>query len=174
MGLLGLTRVGSRRVVQISAGFMIFFSTLGPPFFFSLEPASCIFSSCFRSYCINYLMWYSVLAGKFGALFASIPFPIFAALYCVLFGLVGKDVIHFNRIVHVMLFSFLSLICFFVIFPPCSICWDLISPVHKCELNAQSHHYWTLAFPWNICPPVFQWHFHYFGPWSRKYTCRLG
>ncbi|XP_028067957.1 nucleobase-ascorbate transporter 1-like isoform X1 [Camellia sinensis] len=29
VGLLGLTRVGSRRVVQISAGFMIFFSTLG-------------------------------------------------------------------------------------------------------------------------------------------------
>ncbi|KAL0311262.1 UNVERIFIED_CONTAM: Nucleobase-ascorbate transporter 1 [Sesamum angustifolium] len=55
-GLLGLTRVGSRRVVQISAGFMIFFSILG----------------------------------KFGAVFASIPFPIFAALYCVLFGLVGS------------------------------------------------------------------------------------
>ncbi|KAM3261795.1 hypothetical protein ACQJBY_052469 [Aegilops geniculata] len=28
-GLLGLTRVGSRRVVQISAGFMLFFSILG-------------------------------------------------------------------------------------------------------------------------------------------------
>ncbi|ERM97670.1 hypothetical protein AMTRI_Chr01g110390 [Amborella trichopoda] len=55
VGLLGVTRVGSRRVVQISAGFMIFFSILG----------------------------------KFGALFASIPFTIFAALYCVLFGLVA-------------------------------------------------------------------------------------
>ncbi|KAK2442617.1 N-terminal acetyltransferase [Trifolium repens] len=61
VGLLGLTRVGSRRVVQISAGFMIFFSTLG----------------------------------KFGAVFASIPFPIFAALYCVLFGLVGAVGISF-------------------------------------------------------------------------------
>lgn len=29
VGLLGLTRVGSRRVVQVSAGFMIVFSTLG-------------------------------------------------------------------------------------------------------------------------------------------------
>jgi hypothetical protein len=29
VGLLALTRVGSRRVVQISAGFMIFFSVLG-------------------------------------------------------------------------------------------------------------------------------------------------
>uniref|UniRef100_A0A1D1Z5M7 Nucleobase-ascorbate transporter 2 n=1 Tax=Anthurium amnicola TaxID=1678845 RepID=A0A1D1Z5M7_9ARAE len=55
VGLLGATRVGSRRVVQISAGFMIFFSILG----------------------------------KFGALFASIPFTIFAAVYCVLFGLVA-------------------------------------------------------------------------------------
>ncbi|GJY45400.1 nucleobase-ascorbate transporter 1 [Tanacetum coccineum] len=55
VGLLGLTRVGSRRVVQLSAAFMIFFSILG----------------------------------KFGAVFASIPFPIYAAVYCVLFGLVG-------------------------------------------------------------------------------------
>jgi len=54
-GLLALTRVGSRRVVQISAGFMIFFSILG----------------------------------KFGAIFASIPAPIFAALYCVFFAYVG-------------------------------------------------------------------------------------
>ncbi|KAL6546490.1 DUF1279 superfamily [Orobanche minor] len=55
VGLLGSTRVGSRRVVQISAGFMIFFSMLG----------------------------------KFGALFASIPFTIFAAVYCVMFGFVA-------------------------------------------------------------------------------------
>ncbi|CAD6344224.1 unnamed protein product [Miscanthus lutarioriparius] len=54
-GLLGLTRVGSRRVVQISAGFMIFFSILG----------------------------------KFGAVFASIPGPIIAAIYCLLFAYVG-------------------------------------------------------------------------------------
>ncbi|KAK4493319.1 hypothetical protein RD792_017793 [Penstemon davidsonii] len=56
IGLLGSTRVGSRRVIQISAGFMIFFSILG----------------------------------KFGALFASIPFTIFAAIYCVMFGLVAS------------------------------------------------------------------------------------
>ncbi|KAA0057886.1 nucleobase-ascorbate transporter 6 [Cucumis melo var. makuwa] len=54
-GLLALTRVGSRRVVQISAGFMIFFSILG----------------------------------KFGAVFASIPAPIVAALYCLFFAYVG-------------------------------------------------------------------------------------
>ncbi|PIM99846.1 Xanthine/uracil transporter [Handroanthus impetiginosus] len=54
-GLIGLTRVGSRRVVQISAAFMLFFSVLG----------------------------------KFGAVFASIPIPIFAALYCIFFGYLG-------------------------------------------------------------------------------------
>ncbi|VVA90854.1 unnamed protein product [Arabis nemorensis] len=54
-GLLAVTRVGNRRVVQISAGFMIFFSILG----------------------------------KFGAIFASIPAPIVAALYCLFFAYVG-------------------------------------------------------------------------------------
>ncbi|KAK2396089.1 Xanthine/uracil permease family protein [Trifolium repens] len=56
VGLLGLTHIGSRRVVQMSCGFMIFFS----------------------------------IFGKFGAFFASIPLPIFAAIYCVLFGIVGR------------------------------------------------------------------------------------
>ncbi|GAV81135.1 Xan_ur_permease domain-containing protein [Cephalotus follicularis] len=51
-GLLGLTRVGSRRVIQMSAAFMLFFAVLG----------------------------------KFGAVLASIPWPIVAALYCVLFA----------------------------------------------------------------------------------------
>ncbi|KAF8005984.1 hypothetical protein BT93_K0307 [Corymbia citriodora subsp. variegata] len=55
-GLLAVTRVGSRRVVQIAAGFMIFFSVLG----------------------------------KFGAVFASIPAPIIAALYCIFFAYVGS------------------------------------------------------------------------------------
>ncbi|GMY17382.1 putative nucleobase-ascorbate transporter 10 isoform X1 [Fagus crenata] len=55
-GLLALTRVGSRRVIQISAGFMIFFAVFG----------------------------------KFGALFASLPLPIVAALYCVFFGYVSS------------------------------------------------------------------------------------
>ncbi|XP_022727220.1 nucleobase-ascorbate transporter 6-like isoform X2 [Durio zibethinus] len=60
-GLLALTRVGSRRVVQISAGFMIFFSILG----------------------------------KFGAVFASIPAPIIAALYCIFFAYVGAGGLSF-------------------------------------------------------------------------------
>ncbi|KAK6939549.1 Nucleobase cation symporter 2 family [Dillenia turbinata] len=56
VGLLGLTHIGSRRVVQISAAFMFFFSIIG----------------------------------KFGAFFASIPTPIFAAIYCILFGIVAS------------------------------------------------------------------------------------
>ncbi|XP_061372002.1 putative nucleobase-ascorbate transporter 10 [Gastrolobium bilobum] len=55
-GLLALTRVGSRRVIQISAGFMILFSVFG----------------------------------KCGAVFASIPLPIMAAMYCVSFGYVSS------------------------------------------------------------------------------------
>ncbi|KAI9200329.1 hypothetical protein LWI28_006106 [Acer negundo] len=55
-GLLALTKVGSRRVIQVSAGFMIFFS----------------------------------IFGKFGAIFASIPMPVVAALYCILFGYVSS------------------------------------------------------------------------------------
>lgn len=61
VGLLGLTHIGSRRVVQISTGFMIFFS----------------------------------IFGKFGAFFASIPLPIFAAIYCVLLGIVAATGISF-------------------------------------------------------------------------------
>ncbi|XP_064951588.1 nucleobase-ascorbate transporter 6 isoform X3 [Musa acuminata AAA Group] len=61
-GLIALTRVGSRRVVQISAGFMIFFSVLG----------------------------------KFGAVFASIPGPIIAALYCLFFAYVLQVSVSFN------------------------------------------------------------------------------
>nr|GEU87997.1 nucleobase-ascorbate transporter 6 [Tanacetum cinerariifolium] len=60
-GLLAVTRVGSRRVVQIAAGFMIFFSVLG----------------------------------KFGAVFASIPAPIVAALYCLFFAYVGSSGLSF-------------------------------------------------------------------------------
>ncbi|KAK2968606.1 hypothetical protein RJ640_005273, partial [Escallonia rubra] len=65
-GLLALTRVGSRRVVQISAGFMIFFSILG----------------------------------KFGAVFASIPAPIIAALYCLFFAYVGAGGLSFLQFCH--------------------------------------------------------------------------
>ncbi|KAF4390359.1 nucleobase-ascorbate transporter 3 [Cannabis sativa] len=61
VGLLGLTHIGSRRVVQISTAFMFFFA----------------------------------IFGKFGAFFASIPLPIFAAIYCVLFGIVAASGISF-------------------------------------------------------------------------------
>ncbi|XP_028226994.1 putative nucleobase-ascorbate transporter 9 [Glycine soja] len=63
-GLLALTKAGSRRVIQISAGFMIFFS----------------------------------IAGKLGAVLASIPLPIIAAMNCIFFGYVssaGLDFLQF-------------------------------------------------------------------------------
>ncbi|XWS24286.1 hypothetical protein CRYUN_Cryun28dG0088000 [Craigia yunnanensis] len=66
VGLLGLTHIGSRRVVQISTAFMIFFS----------------------------------IFGKFGAFFASIPLPIFAAIYCILLGIVAASGITFIQFVN--------------------------------------------------------------------------
>lgn len=41
VGLLGLTRVGSRRVIQISSGFMILFSILGWYYLFELDFGMC-------------------------------------------------------------------------------------------------------------------------------------
>lgn len=41
---------------------------------------------------LNHLSWFStrlMISGRFGALFASIPFTMFAAIYCVMFGYVG-------------------------------------------------------------------------------------
>ncbi|KAI8532640.1 hypothetical protein RHMOL_Rhmol11G0229100 [Rhododendron molle] len=64
VGLLAQTQSGSRRVVQISAGFMLFFGVFG----------------------------------KFGAILASIPLPIFAALQCILFAYetsAGLDLLQF-------------------------------------------------------------------------------
>lgn len=43
-----------------------------------------------ESYIISFNSYVLPPAGKFGALFASIPFTVFAAAYCVLFGLVGE------------------------------------------------------------------------------------
>ncbi|KAL8166052.1 hypothetical protein V2J09_007551, partial [Rumex salicifolius] len=66
VGLLGLTRVGSRRVVQTSTAFMFFFA----------------------------------IFGKFGAVFASIPLSVFAAIYCVLWGIVAATGISFVQFVN--------------------------------------------------------------------------
>ncbi|XP_057722367.1 putative nucleobase-ascorbate transporter 10 [Arachis stenosperma] len=77
-GLLALTRVGSRRVIQISAGFMILFSVFG----------------------------------KFGALFASIPLPIFAALYCVVFGYVSSSGLGFLQFCNLNSFRTLFILGF--------------------------------------------------------------
>lgn len=84
-GLLALTRVGSRRVVQISAGFMIFFSILGKCVSSLLE-LKMNWTETDKLYiyvCIFFFL------GKFGAVFASIPAPIVAALYCLFFAYVG-------------------------------------------------------------------------------------
>jgi len=53
--------------------------------------------------------YFAIFAGKFGAVFASIPFPIFAALYCVLFGLVGMSLAISEFSFLLLFFSFLFL-----------------------------------------------------------------
>lgn len=88
---------------------MIFFSILGQYQLISLESSIERASSCSRfhksnnpivscsrdfendptSHPLMVLVNRDRVVGKFGAVFASIPFPIYAALYCVLFGLVG-------------------------------------------------------------------------------------
>jgi len=82
VGLLGSNRIGSRRVIQVSAGFMIFFSMLGQ--WKTTQNVQIYFIISLK---IHILL---LSSGKFGALFASIPFPMFAAVYCVLFGIVGE------------------------------------------------------------------------------------
>ncbi|KAK2382323.1 uridine kinase [Trifolium repens] len=83
VGFLGSNRIGSRRVIQVIVGFMIFFSMLG----------------------------------KFGALFSSIRFPIFAALFgaCIHILIRDKDISNHNFVFYsdrlIRLLSMVSVIC---------------------------------------------------------------
>jgi len=60
----------------------------------------------------------SAFAGKFGAFFASIPLPIFAAIYCVLFGLVGE----IHKSCHACFFNFIGLLSILI----CGCASDLV------------------------------------------------
>jgi nucleobase transporter 1/2 len=68
---------------------MIFFSMLGEPLFYHLAIELFADHVSPEKQETLFLTVHFCVAGKFGALFASIPFTIFAAVYCVLFGLVG-------------------------------------------------------------------------------------
>ncbi|KAI8532629.1 hypothetical protein RHMOL_Rhmol11G0228300 [Rhododendron molle] len=103
VGLLAQTRSGSRRVVQISGGFMLFFAVFG----------------------------------KFGAILASIPLPIFAALQCISFAYetsAGLDLLQFCNfdklrtkfIVGFLIFMGLSVPQYFIGYMGTSSC----GPVH--------------------------------------------
>lgn len=132
MGLLGLTRVGSRRVVQISSAFMIFFALLG--LYDCMSPRHILISeirnvTIFNRYTLllnQYIPPFELHAGKFGAVFASIPVPIYAALYCVLFGLVGRQIImEIPYFLYYVWCKFMSL-CLFI----CRVSGLIISSVH--------------------------------------------
>lgn len=82
-----------------------------------------------------YMTEKSCLAGKFGAFFASIPLPIFAAIYCILYGIVGKSS---QSVMPVTLSSIISSwnltsICL----PTLSCDWDYTYPVHEQQFHAK-------------------------------------
>jgi len=95
VGLLGLTHIGSRRVVQMSCGFMILCSIFGTIYYISVlvwrVPLHFNVTYVINDFSMS-------ISGKFGAFFASIPLPIFAAIYCVLFGIVGRCCRHYINI----------------------------------------------------------------------------
>lgn len=167
MGLLGSTRVGSRRVIQISAGFMIFFSILGEQQFIIHTTTSWITSSL----CPLKLIFLFVLAGKFGALFASIPFTIFAAVYCVLFGLVGEYWYHYFALIPLFLtLQFGGWICTVAF----SFCGAIIFAIYKHELNEEPLHHGCGFLPGFVHSWVFQG-IHLCCPsWSCSYKGWMG
>lgn len=91
VGLLAMTKIGSRRVIQISATFMLFFSIFGILlFFFLLKLFHC--TNEFGEYFFGLvLIYFDQNAGKFGAFFASIPLPIMASVYCIVLCFVCKS-----------------------------------------------------------------------------------
>lgn len=104
VGLVGLTRVGSRRVAEISAGFMLFFSIFGT-FHHSIDTLNHQVSCELENMAVTRWLrirskklscWHFIhlvlllVAGKFGAVLASIPQPIVTAFLCINFGVVGE------------------------------------------------------------------------------------
>lgn len=129
---------------------MIFFSMLGRDWLLFLKKSSFFNLSNF----FNLFLLFSAVVlveyvGKFGALFASIPFTIFAAVYCVMFGLVGKQVcflLFFHH--HLSSLSLLAMKSVFSDFPSFS---GLILPaIHKHEFNEEPLHHWSFPVPWFV------------------------
>ena len=116
---------------------------------------------------LNHLSWFStrlMISGRFGALFASIPFTMFAAIYCVMFGYVGKCLRYQNYRCssHISFFlisvhfitkiSTLYNTCLAGSFLRCS--GALLLAVHQHELDAQPLHRRRLAVPRHFHPGV--------------------
>ena len=104
VGLLAMTKIGSRRVIQISAAFMIFFSIFGNFFY------CCWCRIEFSGY---FLIYIYQNAGKFGAFFASIPLPIMASVYCIVLCFVCKSLHHITLVLAIdYIYIFIQYICF--------------------------------------------------------------
>jgi len=59
-------------------------------FRYYIPPETHVATRFFFQFYISGVINLLLLSGKFGAFFASIPLPIFAAIYCVLYGIVGR------------------------------------------------------------------------------------
>lgn len=111
-------------------------------------------------------------AGKFGALFASIPFTIFAAVYCVLFGLVGQ--LHSPLISHKIIntcYIYLNTSFFGVL--RYSFCWTLFPTIHKHELPEKPLHHRRVSLLRTIDPRVLQRLRREGIAWSSSHQCWL-
>lgn len=114
----------------------------------------------------------SSFAGKFGAFFASIPLPIFAAIYCILYGIVGKwsqsvmpvalSSIIINWKVTSIFFSTLS--CY----------WDFTYPVHEQQFLAKYLCIGRLPLHGHIYSSIFYHEYKCSWAWTCQNERRMG
>jgi hypothetical protein len=102
----------------------------------------------------------TILAGKFGAFFASIPLPIFAAIYCILFGIVGKSECPPWVLAYMNLLSNfgknLPLLPNLRTLLALSRCGSLVHAVHQQKLHQEHLHHWAGTVPWHLNPSILQ------------------
>ncbi|EOX93324.1 Xanthine/uracil permease family protein isoform 2 [Theobroma cacao] len=184
VGLLGLSRVGSRRVVQLSAGFMMFFSTLGihtllqspeskendipaiRSIYDSLSQCPGIWLRLKQELLFNTHFWQSI------KLILSQQEPRFAVLHLISLFSWKPEIyfLSFNRYFNIIFPLYgtsrkiwscvcihtLPNICCTVLCSiwPCGFSWIIISSIHKHELHEKPHYYRAISLPWTFHPTI--------------------
>lgn len=148
VGLLGSTRVGSRRVIQISAGFMIFFSMLGK----YLSSHIFTYTSSLLNVIFKLISWFLQENSEL----CLHQFPSLCLLQYIAFCLVLLVSImtsHFNTI----LWHFMSLLsaydCWYIFVS--SFGGAVISAIHKHELDEEPVYHWCCLLLGFVCSRVF-------------------